>query len=124
MIYGTGIDIAQVSRFEKWYDKKSIAERYFYAEEVAYIYSLSRTAALQSMAARFAAKEAFGKALGIGLKGFALKDVYVARQKSGNPRLIVFGAAKKMVDNEGIIRIHLSLSHEKEYAIAQVILEK
>ncbi|OJF76008.1 MAG: holo-[acyl-carrier-protein] synthase [Treponema sp. CETP13] len=124
MIYGTGIDIARVSRFEKWYDKKQIVERYFHIDEVNYIYSLSREGALQSMAARFAAKEAFGKALGIGLKGFSLKNVSVERQKNGNPSLRIFGDAKIIIDNEGITKIHLSLSHEKEYAIAQVILEK
>jgi holo-[acyl-carrier protein] synthase len=124
MIYGIGIDIAKVSRFIKWYENPRMVKRYFHADEVTYIYSKTKEGALQSMAARFAAKEALGKALGTGLTGFTLKDISVSRKNTGQPELKLSGNIQHIVWERGISGVYLSLSHEKEYAIAQVLLEK
>ena len=122
MIFGIGTDIAQVSRFEKWVTNTEMMKRFFNEKE----YSDSGTIAArcQHAAARFAAKEAFSKALGTGLCGFSLNEVYVTNNSNGKPELNVEGAAFELLKNIcGECSVHLSLSHEKEYAVAFVIIE-
>ena len=68
-------------------------------------------------------KEALGKALGTGLRGFALKDIWVRRDEKGKPYIEVFPAFLEITKSYNCVRIHLSISHEKEYACAIVILE-
>ncbi|HOT58887.1 MAG TPA: holo-ACP synthase, partial [Spirochaetales bacterium] len=84
--------------------------------------SRGKSAAL-SLAARFAAKEAFGKALGTGLKGIALKDILVRNNSVGKPELLVVNSALMAFEKSGAKRIHLSMTHESDNAIAIVILE-
>ena len=126
MIYGIGTDIAKVSRFEKWVADSHLTERFF-AEEERFSGSTERSvsAACQHYAARFAAKEAFSKALGTGFVGLSLKDFWVSKDADGKP-YFSFGAATKKVLSErvGECLVHLSLSHEKEYATAFVVIEK
>ena len=74
MIIGTGIDIVQVNRFDSWVNNEKLLSRFFHPEEVKYILGQNTNQA-ETIAARFAAKEALGKALGTGLRGFALKDI-------------------------------------------------
>ena len=76
-----------------------------------------------SLAARFAAKEAFGKALGTGLRGIVLKDIMVKNNHNGQPEILVSGTALLALENSGARKIHVSLTHEKDYAIAMVVLE-
>jgi holo-[acyl-carrier protein] synthase len=77
-----------------------------------------------SLAARFAAKEAFGKALGTGLSGIVLKDIMVVNNYNGKPELSVSGTALAALEKAGADRVHVSLTHERDTAIAVVILEK
>ena len=87
MIFGIGIDLAKISRFNKWIEDKNLLEKYFNEKEMILtdgkqlnerrISSLS-----QHYAARFAAKEAFSKALGTGISGFKLKDVYIQNEEN------------------------------------------
>ncbi|MDR0785791.1 MAG: holo-ACP synthase [Treponema sp.] len=119
---GIGVDVVRVERFKRWLEKPLLLERFFHAEELAVV--LSRGAGkTQSLAARFAAKEAFGKALGTGLAGLSLKDVYVKNNENGKPELILRGAAKAALETSGAKQAHLSLSHEKDYAVAVVAIE-
>jgi holo-[acyl-carrier protein] synthase len=97
-------------------------ERYFHPDELSEALSRGRGAEL-SLAARFAAKEAFGKALGTGLAGIVLKDVMVASSYNGKPEIRVEGTAKAALEKTGADRVHLSLTHETDNAIAMVILE-
>jgi len=79
----------------------------------------------QCFAARFAAKEAFLKALGSGLRGgLKWKDVEVINNELGKPEIRIRDTAKKICENAGINGIFLSLSHTKDSAIAVVVLEK
>ncbi len=122
MIFGNGIDICQVSRFRKWIIDGNLIERYFNENEFSKKTDGDLTD--RQLSARFAAKEAFSKALGTGLVGFELKDVYVQKEESGKPYLVLENSARKIFDEKcpgG--KIHLSLSHESEYAIASVIIE-
>lgn len=121
MIYGIGTDITEVKRFKKWVEK-DLVSRFFNKEEIIECKSLQ--SACEHFAARFAAKEAFSKALGTGLTGFSLKDVYVVKNESGKPFLKLKDSALELFKKRcGNAQIHLSLSHEKEYALAYVIIE-
>ena len=82
------------------------------------------SAKCQHYAARFAAKEAFSKALGTGITGFSLQDVYITNDESGKPFLNVKDSAADVLKERcGECKLHVSLSHEKEYATAFVIIE-
>lgn len=122
MILGLGIDIVEVSRLEKWLNDKKLLERFFNKEELEYVLS-KRDGAAPSLAVRFAAKEAFGKALGTGLAGIELKDIAVVNDKIGRPFLKLFGTALQALKEKGGADIHLSLTHEKTTAAAVVIIE-
>lgn len=122
MILGIGTDIAKVSRFFKWVKNPLILERFFAEEEQKK--SGSEKSKTEHYAVRFAAKEAFSKALGTGISGFKLKDVFIQKNSQGKPFLITRGSAKEILENRfGKTVIHVSLSHEKEYALAFVVIE-
>lgn len=123
MICGIGTDIAKVSRFEKWIKNPEMIDRFFNPKEK--MESGCESAICQHYAARFAAKEAFSKALGTGLVGFDLQDVYIVHDENGKPLLKIENKAEEIVNKMfGNCIIHVSLSHEKEYAVAFVIIEK
>jgi len=79
---------------------------------------------IESVAGCFAAKEAFGKALGTGMTNFVLKDLSLLHSINGKPRLVVDRTAKRALYSKGADSIFVSLAHEKDYVIAIVILEK
>ena len=98
--------------------------RVFTEEERAFCEAKGITAA-QSFAARFAAKEAFLKALQTGWRGrITWHDIEIVSNEMGVPSLEIQGEAQKILENLGANRIHLTLSHTTEHAVAQVILEK
>jgi len=76
-----------------------------------------------SLAARFAAKEAFGKACGTGLRNMKLKDIYVKNERNGRPVIILAGTAKQRFSELGGGILHCSLTHEGDNAVAIVIIE-
>ena len=123
MIYGIGSDIAEVKRFEKWVKNPQMIDRFFNEREVSKGKNIF--AMCQHLAVRFAAKEAFSKALGTGLSGFELKDVYITKDENGKPFLNFQKSAINLLKERcGECRVHVSLSHEKEYALAVVVIEK
>ena len=123
MIGGIGTDITEVKRFEKWVKNPSMLQRFFNEKEMST--AKSDSAKCQHYAVRFAAKEAFSKALGTGITGFNLKEVYITNNSEGAPLLNIEGAALELMKERlGQCRAFVSLSHEKEYALAYVILEK
>ena len=122
MIIGIGIDIVHVNRMRHWLDNPGLTSRFFHQSELDESLSRGKTAAL-SLAARFAAKEAFGKALGTGLHGLRLKDIMVQNHRSGKPELVVSGGARDSMEALGGKRIHLSMTHEKDNAVAMVVIE-
>ncbi|MDR0399856.1 MAG: holo-ACP synthase [Treponema sp.] len=123
MIVGLGVDVIHVNRMERWRDIPGLLERYFHPQELSAALEKGAGANL-SLAARFAAKEAFGKALGTGLAGIVLKDVMVVNRFNGRPEIRVFNTALKALERSGAQRIHISLTHERDNAIAVVILEE
>ncbi|MGI5106254.1 holo-ACP synthase [Treponema socranskii] len=123
MIYGIGTDIADVRRFAKWVENPDLIERFFNKREIKT--SGSRQKLQEHYASRFSVKEAFSKALGTGIAGFQLADVYVEHDEEGKPELCLEGRAAALVEmrcGKGA-RISVSLSHEKEYAVAFVVIE-
>ena len=123
MITGIGIDVVHVTRITKWQTIPGILERFFNPVEISDAQARGSGAGF-SLAARFAAKEAFGKALGTGLTGIVLKDIMVARRDNGRPEMQVQGSALAALQKNGANRVHLSLTHEIDNAIAMVVLEK
>lgn len=123
MIVGIGVDVVHVKRMRRWSSIPGLPQRYFHPDELNE--ALSRGAGTDlSLSARFAAKEAFGKALGTGLSGIVLKDIMVINHFNGKPEIKVLGTAQQALEKSGANRIHLSLTHEKDNAIAMVVLEK
>ena len=122
MIIGFGIDAVDISRIQRWMKHEGLLARFFHPQELAETKSRGLTAAY-SLAARFAAKEAYGKALGTGLKGITLKNILVTNNPNGKPELTLFGDAAIPFECIRGTHIHLSLTHESNMAIAGVILE-
>ncbi len=125
MIVSIGIDIIEVYRIRETISRTPrFAERVFTKRERDYC-EAKGAASAQSYAARFAAKEAFLKALKTGWRGkVTWHDVEICSDENGVPSLEIEGEAKSILENLGANRIHLSLSHTTEHAVAQVILEK
>ena len=124
MIFGTGIDIVDISRFEKFVrdNNEPLFNRVFTPLEKTYCSAKRRSA--QHYALRFAAKEAFLKALGTGLRdGLSWRDMEVVNDPQGKPELMLHGRAEELFLQNRLCRVFLSLSHDGNYAIASVILE-
>jgi len=125
MIFGTGIDIVDITRFERFLaeGKDSLFQRVFTPAEIEYCGRKKRSA--QHFATRFAAKEAFFKASGLGLRdGMSWKDVEVVRNDLGKPRLELHGRAAAIFAELGLKMSHTALSHDGAYAVAMVVLER
>lgn len=124
MIFGIGTDIIEVERVRKTIEKtKSFKQKVFNIKEIEYCDSLASP--YQSYAVRFAAKEAFMKALGTGWRdGLAFNEIFVVNNDLGKPMLCLEGEAVSIIEKNGISNIHLSMSHIKDYATATIILEK
>ena len=124
MIYGTGVDLVSIGRIEKTIRKwgNRFVTRVFTAEESRICYI--RPSSYSAFALRFGAKEAFSKALGLGMrKGIRWRDIEVFNNPAGKPGLRLYGAASEICKEKGINGIHLSLSDDGEYGMAMVVLE-
>ncbi len=121
MIFGIGVDIVEVSRISEAMKHERFLERNFSEKERDYF--AKKQFAPETVAAHFAAKEAFSKALGTGVRGFSLCQVSALRDELGKPYFELLGDAKARAEEKGIGALHLSLSHTKETAIAYVIAE-
>ncbi len=121
---GLGLDLISTARFERFIARRGERglRRIFTPGELDYCRSQAAPAA--SLAARFAAKEAFLKALGTGLRGLCWTDVEVVRAPSGEPSLRLHGGAAEAARRRGASLAHLSLTHTAETAGAGVILER
>ena len=125
MIVSVGIDIIEVYRIRETMERTPrFVERVFTDTERRYC-ELKGAAAAQSFAARFAAKEAFLKALKTGWSGkITWHDIEIVSDESGAPSIRVSGEAQELMNRLGADTVHLSISHTTEHAVAQVIFEK
>ena len=119
-VRGIGVDAVDVERFRTSLERTpTMRHRLFTEVELAYI--APKADPVPSLAARFAAREAVMKAMGVGLGAFGFHDVWVERAESGEPSLVVTGAAAVLARERGITRWHLSLTHTAIVAIAYVV---
>jgi holo-[acyl-carrier protein] synthase len=125
VIISIGIDIVEVYRIGETIQRTPrFASRVFTAQERAYC-DAKGAASAQSYAARFAAKEAFLKALKTGWRGrITWQDMEILNDAQGVPNLEIKGEARILLENLGANKIHLSISHTTDHAVAQIVLEK
>lgn len=123
MILGLGVDLVEVARIARLLEKypHRFLQKILTASEQEFI--LQKAEKAQRVAAFFAAKEACSKALGTGLRGISWQEMEVRHQPSGKPELFLSGQARKRFLALGAQRIYLSLSHERNYAVAVVMIE-
>jgi holo-[acyl-carrier protein] synthase len=123
MIFGTGIDIIDIERVRKVYDNHpAFKHKIFTDREIAYCESKADPG--MSYAVRFAAKEAFMKALGTGWNHeVSWVEIEIVSSDNGKPLLEISGHTNEKLTSLKISACHLSLSHEKGFAVANVILE-
>jgi holo-[acyl-carrier protein] synthase len=115
MIFGIGVDLVDIQRFEKALDQTpKLKDRLFTDSE--------RELPVQSLAARFAAKEALVKALGKA-NGLSFQGVSIAKDKEGKPYFELTGETEQTIKSHGISQLHLSLSHDGNLAVAYVVAE-
>lgn len=122
MIRGIGCDLCQISRMEALLVDDRFLNRYFGERERAYIKGRGSLAS-SSMAAGFAAKEAFAKALGLGFDGVSPQEILVLRRDNGAPYYELMGKAEQIMNQHGAKQAHLSISHEGGLALAFCVLE-
>ena len=123
MIYGIGIDIVKIERMKtavgRW-DRKFL-DRVFTEKEIIYAYKKNNP--YLSLSVRFAAKEALIKAVA-SPKPISLKEIEILNQEGGRPVINVTGRLRTFFDKNTIRCTHVSLSHEQEFGVACVVLEK
>lgn len=124
MIVGSGIDLVEIHRIQQSLDRfgpRFLNKVYTSAEQA---YCLRKRNAAESLAARFAAKEAGAKALGTGIsRGVTWLEIEVVRELSGRPTLRFLGRAAEMARRLNARRAALSITHSKDLAMASVVLE-
>ncbi len=123
MIFGIGTDLCAVERMAKKLQKPAFVQRVFSLAEQEVLNARGGTHRAETAAANFAAKEAFLKAAGTGLGGFALADLAVLRKESGAPYFALTGPAAEWAAANALTP-HLCLTHENGLAGAFVILEQ
>ena len=123
MIFGIGTDLIEVERVaEKMEKKQGFKELVFSADEI--IYCEARTYKYEHYAARFAAKEAFLKAIGTGWRnGTAFNEIEIYNDEEGKPEIRFHGLTAKTIADLKLGKIFVSLSHLKNMASAMVIIE-
>jgi holo-[acyl-carrier protein] synthase len=115
MILGIGVDLVDINRFEKAINQTpKLRDRLFTEHE--------RELTTQSLAARFAAKEALVKAVGKA-KGLSFQGVSIVKDQYGKPSFELTGETKQTISSHGIQNLHLSLSHDGNMAVAYVVAE-
>lgn len=123
MIFGIGTDIVRTERLrtavERWGDK--FLQRVFTKDEISYAYQKKNP--FLSLAARFAAKEALIKAIG-KRTAVAMADIEIVNNAEGGPSISPRGKLRIYFDQQNIQQTHVSLSHEDDYSIAFVVVEK
>ena len=117
MIKGLGIDIIEIDRIKAAHKKHGdkFLNKIFTEREIKYCTN-HKAFKFPELAARFAAKEAYSKAIGTGLAGIKFKEIEILNNKNGKPHIAVSGKIMK--------NIHVSLTHSLNYAAASVVIEE
>lgn len=119
-ILDIGIDIIEIERIKNAVNKNNkFLDRNFTKAEIEYF--KSKNFRYESIAGNFAAKEAISKSLGTGIRGFALRDIEILRDELGKPIVKTYNNLEKMCIDYNVKEIKVSISHCKEYAVANAI---
>lgn len=122
MIKGIGTDIIEIERVKQGMLRTEGFVKKLFAEEEQILLQACDYAQ-ETVAGRFAAKEAVSKALGTGFRGFGFSDIVIVKDSLGRPFVKLYGGARKRLEDIGGKTIHLSISHCKEYAVAYATIE-
>ena len=122
---GVGIDLVDVARLRRTVERTpALLDRLFTAGEQDDCRGGEGGWRWWKLAARFAAKEAVAKAFGTGVDGFTFTEVEVVNNAEGRPEVVLSGGARRVASERGVGRIHLSLSHTADLAVAQAVAER
>lgn len=118
MKLATGIDLLEIDRLRDAITThgERFLQRVFTEQELA-----ANAKKVESLAGRFAAKEAVAKALGCGIGDVAWKEIEILRAESGAPQLVLHGAAERLAREQGLMVWSLSLSHSQSHAVAVAV---
>ena len=121
MIFGIGTDIIEIERIETAIKRNSkFLEKMFTEREIELF--KDRNFKNETIAGSFCVKEAVSKALGTGIRGFAFKDIEVLRDSLGKPEVILGNKITNIINNK--LKVHASISHNNDTAIAFVVIEE
>lgn len=118
MIVGIGVDIIEIARVEKSYERERFQKKY-YSESERELIQVKKARA----ATAFAGKEAVVKALGTGFREIFPSDIEILREPNGAPCIRLSERAEQIVAGMGITKMHISLSDSEQLAIAYVVAE-
>ena len=118
MIKGIGTDIVEIKRFEN--PSSAFLNSIFSKAELQLFHGTN----INTLAGNFAAKEAVAKALGTGFHGCSPKEIEILRKPGGAPYVVLNGNSRKIHEDMGNGKIHISISHSKENAVAFAVLEE
>ncbi|EJO5346849.1 holo-ACP synthase [Clostridium botulinum] len=123
MIYGIGVDIVEIERIQKAISRnENFINKLFTIREIEILEK--KNFKPESVAGKFAAKEAVSKALGTGIRNFSFKDIEIINNELGKPEVFLKSKAEDIINQDyKSYNIHLSISHEKQQAIAYALLE-
>jgi holo-[acyl-carrier protein] synthase len=119
LIFGIGVDVIEISRIARATQSEHFNEKVYTKAELTETKKLAHR-----LAGFFAAKEALLKAMGTGLVGFNWCEMEVVHNEQGAPFFQLNGKVAFFLETQKVTRVHLTISHCREYAVAQVILEK
>ena len=125
MIFGIGTDLIKIKRIKNIHSLEKFAKKILSENELNLFNSLSNDKKVTFISKQFAGKEAFSKALGTGIsEGIRFKEIEILRDEKGKPIFTAINSLKSFMLNLGITRTHISITDEREYAMAFAILEK
>mgnify|MGYP001215267410 FL=1 len=125
MIFGIGTDLIKIKRIKNINSLEKFAKKILSENELNLFNSLSNDKKVTFISKQFAGKEAFSKALGTGItEGIRFKEIEILRDEKGKPIFKAINSLKSFMLNLGITRTHISITDEREYAMAFAILEK
>ena len=125
MIFGIGTDLIKITRIKNINSLEKFALKILSNNELDLFEPLSNDKNVAFISTQFAGKEAFSKALGTGISaGIRFKEIEILRDEKGKPIFTAINSLKSFMLNLGITRTHISITDEREYAMAFAILEK
>ena len=122
MIIGIGVDIIELDRVRKAVEREAFIQKVYTAAEIDYCQSRGRSS-VQSFAGRFAAKEAILKAFGTGLRNGSMQDIEIVNDELGCPKVHLYGWFEGFAREKSVKKIWVSISHSKNSAVAQCVIE-